>query len=231
MVVDGLIHICVSDLLVTRERSSAVDFPGGGIVTNTNRLFMRLSTKEDASWTTFVSSFETDFWLGIVGTSAVSMAALYLMFNAVPRETKIGVNASVTTVVLPLIGLDIPERPKKAPGRMLVAFILFCGSVIFWSYTAGLVSHLSVSSSKLPISSMEDLTKDRSLRIVMEINTPSLDYFRDADPGILKVFDSKTCPRMRFPQRSNLPYTVSGRRGSKPTRPITWRDKRTSFPC
>ena len=61
-------------------------------------------------------------------------------------------------------------------------FILTSGSLIFWSYNAGLVSILAVEIFTLPIRSIEELADKSQYRVLLQDGTANVDYFRRANP-------------------------------------------------
>ena len=87
---------------------------------------------------------------------------------------------SAFTVFYSLLGLGIPSRPKQSSGRILCLSICITGAVIFWSYSAGLVSCLTVETYDLPIQSLQvgrikliEIRNRSSLKKIFE-NSPSV---------------------------------------------------------
>ena len=60
---------------------------------------------------------------------------------------------SLATVFYSFIGLDIPINPIKTSNRILVMSICLTGGLLFWSYSAGLVSVLTIEKFDYPIKS------------------------------------------------------------------------------
>ena len=55
----------------------------------------------------------------------------------------------------PFFGLGIPSKPNNDSGRILCLSVCLTGAVLFWSYSAGLVSYLTVEKYDFPINSMQ----------------------------------------------------------------------------
>ncbi len=62
---------------------------------------------------------------------------------------------STSTVFYSFIGLDIPVEPKQISGRILCLSICLTGAILFWSYSAGLVSFLTFEKYNFPIKSLQ----------------------------------------------------------------------------
>ena len=62
---------------------------------------------------------------------------------------------SFTTTFFSILGLGIPSKPRNGSGRILVLSICLTGAVVFWSYSAGLVSFLTVEKYEFPIKSLK----------------------------------------------------------------------------
>jgi hypothetical protein len=61
---------------------------------------------------------------------------------------------SSSTVFFSFIAQQIPREPKHVSGRILVISICFTGAVLFWSYSAGLVSFLTFEKYEYPIKTL-----------------------------------------------------------------------------
>ena len=62
---------------------------------------------------------------------------------------------SAATAFYSLLGLGIPSKPRNSSGRILCLSVCLTGAVLFWSYSAGLVSYLTVETYDLPINSLQ----------------------------------------------------------------------------
>jgi hypothetical protein len=61
---------------------------------------------------------------------------------------------SMATVFYSFIAQDIPTEPSSVSGRILVLSVCINGGVLFWSYSAGLVSFLTVEKYEYPIKTL-----------------------------------------------------------------------------
>ena len=78
--------------------------------------------------------------------------AIFLLQGAKKSET---ILESAATAFYSLLGLGIPSKPNNDSGRILCLSICLTGAVLFWSYSAGLVSYLTVEKYDFPINSMQ----------------------------------------------------------------------------
>ena len=69
----------------------------------------------------------------------------------------------IETVFFSLIGLGVPINPKGLTGRVLLLSVSITGAIIFWSYSAGLVSFLTVDKIDFPI-------KTYSVKFIFVVN-------------------------------------------------------------
>ena len=67
------------------------------------------------------------------------------------------------------MSLSIPVEAKRLPSRCLVFTTCLFGAFIFWTYNAGLVSHLTVDKIEWPIKSLQDVVNDNSYRYTYEL--------------------------------------------------------------
>lgn len=127
------------------------------------------------SWTTFVDVFHSDFWLTILGGSLVSGLVIFVLFR---HETNINLSTSLSIVCLSFLALNIPEYPKRIPGRIFTFNILILGALTYWSYNAILVSLVTVDKFSYPITKLEDLLEDSSYHLLVEAGSAYVDYFK-----------------------------------------------------
>ena len=69
------------------------------------------------------------------------------------EDTTLSMADFMATVYYSFIGQGIPIRPTGISHRILVLSICLTGGILFWSYSAGLVSFLTVEKFDYPIKS------------------------------------------------------------------------------
>jgi hypothetical protein len=75
-------------------------------------------------------------------------------YNLQEDENKKTVVADcLATVFYSFIGLDIPLDPNRISHRILVISTCLTGGLLFWSYSAGLVSFLTIEKFDYPVKS------------------------------------------------------------------------------
>lgn len=66
-----------------------------------------------------------------------------------------GFAESLATVYYSILALDTPIKPQKISVRILILSVCITGGFLFASYSAGLVSYLTVDKFDFPIKSFE----------------------------------------------------------------------------
>ena len=59
------------------------------------------------------------------------------------------------TVYFSVLAQDIPIYPRGIPGRVLILTTCVTGALLFWSYSASLVSFLTIEKIDFPIKSYQ----------------------------------------------------------------------------
>ena len=79
-----------------------------------------------------------------------------ISISAFFQETKddIEVADSCAIIFYALIAMDVPLEPTKVSTRVLILSVCITGAFLFWSYSAGLVSFLTVDKFDFPIKSL-----------------------------------------------------------------------------
>ena len=89
-------------------------------------------------------------------------------------------NNCLSIVLRPIGAIGIDNDVKKLSSRIIVLFICFFGTMIYWSYCAVLTSHLTVSSTKLTINNLEDLLGQRQYTLYYLEGSAGYSYFSRA---------------------------------------------------
>ena len=99
--------------------------------------------------------------------------------------------SNVTTslaVVLTSIGaLGIDNDQKKYSHKIIILYICVFGAYIYWSYSAVLVSYLTVVDNELPINNLEDVAAKNGYFIILRNGSITNDYFEEAQQDINPV--------------------------------------------
>ena len=107
------------------------------------------------SRTTFYEVFSTLFW-SIFGAILLSFFILAILAFKLPKEEKtIGFDSILYMIFFSVLAKEIPINPQKVPAKIFFLTLCLCGSLIFYSYNAGLVSLLAVEIFWYPIESIE----------------------------------------------------------------------------
>ena len=106
-------------------------------------------------------------------------------------------------VVLTSIGaLGIDNDQKKYSHKIIILYICVFGAYIYWSYSAVLVSYLTVVDNELPINNLEDVVAKNGYIIILRNGSITNDYFEEAqhdtNPVAYQIFQNQ------FHHRGNL---------------------------
>ena len=185
MIIDGISDFSIADLTIYKERMDVVDFVDG-ITPSINRLFMKIPN-DSFRWTTFSDVFDQDFWISVLFATIGASIAFHVLFKFVRKETDLDILTSLGMVLCAFTAIGMPTSPQKSPGRILVLTILLTGTVLYWSFNAGLVSQLSVQVTSYPIKSLDDLVTNTDYKLIIEGGSAYVDYFQQATPESNRV--------------------------------------------
>ena len=99
--------------------------------------------------------FSTLFWLTFAAVLLCFFILAILAFKLQETDKTIGIGSILQMIFLSVLVRDIPINPQKVPAKILLLTLCLTGSLIFYSYNAGLVSLLAVEIFWYPIQSIE----------------------------------------------------------------------------
>ena len=76
------------------------------------------------------------------------------------------------------LGIDIDQR--KYSHKAIILIICVFGAYVYWSYSAVLVSYLTVVDNELPINNLEDVVAKNGYFIILRNGSITNDYFEEA---------------------------------------------------
>jgi hypothetical protein len=71
------------------------------------------------------------------------------------NEKALGFLDSAESVFYSLIGKEIPVNPIGITGRIIIISTCITGAILIWSYSAGLVSYLTVETIIYPVTNYQ----------------------------------------------------------------------------
>ena len=184
------IDMALSDLAVTVERSEVVDF-AVGILKSKRNLYMK-RPNQALSWTTFLAVFDHNFWIVLVAIVFSLSVIFFITYFFASVEDTADVGISLSTVLLAFVGLGITVNPRGLPGRILVLTVCLTGSIVWWAYNAGLVSHLTFDTINYPIGTLQHIADNKQFNVVIQKGTADEGYFLDASPNTDAYLIGKT---------------------------------------
>ena len=71
------------------------------------------------------------------------------------NEKKTSILDSAESVFYSFIGKELSVNPTEISGRIIIILMSITGALLFWSYSAGLVSYLAIETIILPITNYQ----------------------------------------------------------------------------
>ncbi|XP_045610633.2 probable glutamate receptor isoform X2 [Procambarus clarkii] len=178
-VLSGRAHVVVAHLSQTYSRALVIDF-SSVLLKFSYRIFAQPHGGSAASWTAYTRPFSTGLWVGLVLTLMV-LATVYAAVShcyclMLARAAGRGLRRSITTyrewkrecpllVWAAITQQGWPTSPDAGALRVLFWMMYVIGVVVAASYSATLVSFLTVINDQLPFESLEDLKKLPKFRL------------------------------------------------------------------
>jgi hypothetical protein len=109
--------------------------------------------RSSVSLTTFNDVFEVSFWIVLLCVLLILALGFYLIGQVL--SVTIGLDSSLATVLLALIGQSGPIERTNMSVRTLVLTTCLTGAMVLWGFNAGIVSVLTVENNIFPIKSLQ----------------------------------------------------------------------------
>ena len=118
---------------------------------------MRSQQGQETNWLTFILPFSYSLWLGLLGLFSTLSAFLAASYKLGPKR-KLNPNSVPGSTLLVVWGSWIAQGswldPKSIASRIVFLVSFLCGVLIYTTYSAKVISFLSVTKATLPFSNM-----------------------------------------------------------------------------
>ena len=181
--VGGPYDLIIGDVTVTASRRELVEF-SSAIFDNSLRIIMRKSPDVNYDLLSFLKPFSRNLWLLILG--ACIYAGLLLCILEREDNKELQDRSIVSQIVKSLwysfgniVGYGVEYNVTTASGRLLTVGLYILSLILVASYTANLVSDLTIAKSKDIISGLDDIKSGKIPfnRIGIRIGTAGEDFY------------------------------------------------------
>uniref|UniRef100_A0A182K4K3 Uncharacterized protein n=1 Tax=Anopheles christyi TaxID=43041 RepID=A0A182K4K3_9DIPT len=195
---DWRADLAITDLTITSDRESAVDFTMPFMNLGISILF-RKPTKEPPSLFSFMSPFSKQVWLYLGGAYMMVSMSLFVLGRISPKEwdnpypcieepeeleNQFSFSNSMWFTIGALLQQGSEIAPKAPATRAVASIWWFFTLIMVSSYTANLAAFLTVEQVVSPISNAEDLAAaGGAVKYGAKRDGSTISFFKDAEYG------------------------------------------------
>ncbi|EZA54442.1 Glutamate receptor, ionotropic kainate, partial [Ooceraea biroi] len=190
----GVTDLAITDLTITSERESAVDFTSPFMNLGISVLY-RKPTSAPPSLLSFLGPFSKEVWLHLIAAYVVVVAVLYIIGRLCPREWKnpypcikepevFETPFTLEDTPFLVIGAILKAPTGLAPAgistRALAVAWWFFALIITSTYLANLAAALATKSVVWPFEVAEQLAYQHKIKYGAKKKGSSLNFFKDS---------------------------------------------------
>ncbi|XP_062537416.1 glutamate receptor ionotropic, kainate 2 isoform X3 [Armigeres subalbatus] len=188
--------LAITDLTITSDRESAVDFTMPFMNLGISILY-RKPTKEPPSLFSFMSPFSKQVWLYLGGAYMMVSMSLFILGRLSPKEwdnpypcieepeeleNQFSLSNSMWFTIGALLQQGSEIAPKASSTRAVASIWWFFTLIMVSSYTANLAAFLTVEQISSPISNAEDLAAaSGTIKYGAKRDGSTFSFFKDAE--------------------------------------------------
>ncbi|KAK2579603.1 hypothetical protein KPH14_010896 [Odynerus spinipes] len=191
-IIDGRADLAITDLTITSERESAVDFTMPFMNLGISILY-RKPTKAPPSLFSFLSPFSNDVWLCLLGAYIFVSVLFFVIGRLCPAEWNNPYPCIEEPEVLEnqftlknsfwfTIGSIMQQGSEIAPigfsTRMMAGCWWFFCLIIVSSYTANLAACLAIAANIPPFDNVEELAKQKTIKYGAKSGGSTFEFFK-----------------------------------------------------
>nr|CAD7395568.1 unnamed protein product [Timema cristinae] len=202
-VIDGEADLAITDLTITSERESGVDFTMPFMNLGISILY-KMPTKEAPKLFSFMSPFSTTVWAYMLSVYIGVSFLLYLMGRISPYEwtnpypcidepeeleNQFSLNNSMWFTIGSLMQQGSEIAPIAVSTRMVAGIWWFFTLIMVSSYTANLAAFLTIESNSSPFDDVTGLANQNDIKYGAKDQGATLTFFRDSsNPVYQKMY-------------------------------------------
>ncbi|XP_050736975.1 glutamate receptor ionotropic, kainate 4-like [Eriocheir sinensis] len=193
--VEGRADVVVTSLDHNDERAKAVSFLIG-LREIGYRLVARRPGLMDQTWTSFTSELVPDAWLGTVAFTLLAPPFLVLCSVVSPFETERVTFKDAYILAIGAFAVQGSWLEVRSMSTRIVFITIFVATLVVYAhYTSALVALLTVTSTSVGFSSLQDLLADGSFRLGFTAGTLLEQEFKNARHSLFQdVWEKLVAP-------------------------------------
>lgn len=199
-IISGEADLAITDLTITSERESAVDFTMPFMNLGISILY-RKPTKTPPSLFSFLSPFSVGVWLYLIGALVLVSIMLFISGRLCPAEwtnpypcieepEELENQFTIKNSFWFTIGAIMQQGSELAPiglsTRMMGTSWSFFVLIMVSSYTANLAAFLTVETIVSPFSNVEELAKKKTIKYGAKFGGSTILFFKDSNYSTYK---------------------------------------------
>ena len=186
----GRADVALASLDMTSDRASVIDFLDACPVDQSNSgFYVRRGPRETPQLSSLLSlllkPLDTSVWWALL-VSLLLLAVILrisLHFNRGGSESQQTADEMPWTTCLfscymSIVGQGWSNTPKSVATRMVTIACWILGIITYASYTANMISHLTVVTEQLPINSLEEFLERPDWELAVPVGTSQLSEWR-----------------------------------------------------
>ena len=210
MLKDGIADIAASDLTITNERSTVVDFLPS-LMEITEELYMN-NPGDAFSTVAYIGAFTKASWTAIaMWMILIPLLLLGILRNSTNRNQEgVGISNCFLFVTSSVVNLTYKLKSDKLEHRIAFISVFVGGMLIYYHWEAELTSHLASRRINFPFTSLFEFSKTSEFNFIVAKGTIHLDYFKNSDDPIMsKIWREKLEPHFdQLPIHEELPERI-----------------------
>ena len=218
MLNDKQADIAATDLTITNERSTVVDFLPS-LMEITEELYMK-NPGDAFSSVAYIGSFTKGSWSAILILSMSIPIILAVIVRNVKRKNSEDYTLlqCFILVAASMVNLTYELKPRTIRNRVAFISVVVGGMLIYYHWEAELTAHLAFKKTNFPFNNLKEFSENSKFKFVVSKGTVFVDFFRYSDdPVRRKIWQDKLEPFIdQMPMLEEIkdliiddPYTVT----------------------
>ncbi|KAI4498716.1 hypothetical protein M0802_006183 [Mischocyttarus mexicanus] len=193
-IIEGRADLAITDLTITSDRESAVDFTMPFMNLGISILYQR-PTKAPPSFFSFLSPFSNDVWICLLGAFIFVSVLFSVIGRLCPAEwnnpypcieepEELENQFTLKNSFMFTIGSIMQQGSDVAPigfsTRMMAGCWWFFCLIIISSYTANLTACLAIAANIPPFTNVEELARQKTIKYGAKVGGSTFEFFKEA---------------------------------------------------
>jgi ionotropic kainate glutamate receptor 2 len=195
MIERGISDIAVTDLSMTKDRSSAVDFLPS-LMETSEELFIN-HPGESLSLDGYTAPFSFSSWVGVILWLIIVPIILagIALYGDDQYSNEFGLGSCYGFVAQVFMMHSNATMPSTNSSRIAFGSVLVGGIIIYYYWEAELFAHLAVRKTNLPFYNLRELSKYSEYKLLVGRGTIHLDHLKYSnDPVLQQIWKEKIEP-------------------------------------